>query len=82
MNYAVEGILLALEEEKYLASIHTFNFVLMCSYALVVQHYKLGLYGMWAGMATYQCARFVEHSIRFCIRKPTRRQIDIQLSNA
>jgi hypothetical protein len=37
VNYAAEGVLLALDQPLYLTSVHTFNFVVMTAYTLWLQ---------------------------------------------
>lgn len=37
MNYAAEGVLLALDQPLYLTSVHTFNFAVMTAYTLWLQ---------------------------------------------
>jgi hypothetical protein len=58
VNYAAEGVLLALDQPLYLTSVHTFNFAVMTAYTL------------WLQVRKRRVCRSPQTSVTFLIRSP------------
>ncbi|XRB09052.1 detoxification protein [Pycnococcus provasolii] len=67
--YSIEGVIIGLGRERYLASIHVMNCGIMLAWGAFATKYAVGVSALWSVMAGYQVLRLVEHSIYFATQK-------------